>query len=96
MQAIITKYLPPSNVRGARIKASCERGSVTIGYPHELSGDKCHVAAADALIAKFIKEDAENYGTHVNPWSKPRVCGQIPSGEYVHVFIPNDYALLPS
>lgn len=85
MQAIITKYLSPGNVRGARIKASCERGSVTIGYPHELSGENVHIAAADALVAKFVKEDAEKYGTHVNPWSAPRVCGQIPSGEYVHV-----------
>lgn len=96
MQAIITKFYGPTNCRGARIKASCDRGSLFFSYPYEMSGDKCHIAAVDALIAKFIKEDAEKYGTHVNPWSKPRVCGQIPSGEYVHVFIPNDYALLPS
>jgi hypothetical protein len=86
MQAIITKYLPCTNTRGSWIKASCDRGSITIGYPHELSGDRVHVAAAQALVAKFVKEDAEKYGTHVNPWSRERVCGQIPSGEYVHVF----------
>jgi hypothetical protein len=48
--------------------------------------EDCHIAAAQALVDKFVKEDAEKYGTHVNPWSRERVCGQIPSGEYVHVY----------
>ena len=86
MQAIITKYLPPGNVRGARIKASCDRGSVTIDWPYE-GPEESHVAAAQALVDKFIEEDADEYGTHVNPWSCPRACGSIPSGEYVHVFV---------
>ena len=60
MQSITTKYLPATNVRGSRIKASCERGSVTISYPHELSGDAVHCAAVDALLAKFAREDAES------------------------------------
>ena len=86
MQAIITKYLPATNFRGSRIKASCERGSITVSYPHELSGEACHVFAVDALIVRFIREDAARYGTKENPWGKPRVVGQIPSGQYVHVF----------
>lgn len=85
MQAIITKYLPATNFRGARIKASCERGSLTISYPYELSGNACHIAAVDALVSKFIKEDTSRYGTKRNPWSKPRACGQLASGEFVHV-----------
>ena len=85
MQAIETKYIGAGNVRGSRIKASCERGSITIPYPHELSGEACHVAAADALVAKFVAEDAKEYGTHNNPWSAPRVCGGTKTG-YAHVF----------
>ena len=55
-------------------------------WPDCETQEACHVAAAQALVDKFVAEDAAKYGTHVNPWSKPRVCGQIPSGEYVHVF----------
>lgn len=87
MQAIETKYIPAANTRGSRIKAECDRGSITIGYPHDLSGDACHIAAADALVEKFVKEDAARYGTNKNPWSKPRVCGGLKSGHYAHVFV---------
>ncbi len=54
MQAIATKYLPATNTRGSRIKATCKGGSVTIGYPHELpTGEPCHRAAANALCHKM-------------------------------------------
>ena len=53
MQAITTKYLGPTNTQGARIKATCEAGSITIPYPHELSGQDVHAAAAMALVRKL-------------------------------------------
>lgn len=87
MQAILTKYLCATNTRGSRIKASCERGSITISYPDELSGDAVHIAAKDALVAKFVKEDAKRYGSERNPWSRPTVCGWLSSGEAVHVYV---------
>jgi hypothetical protein len=77
MQAIITKYFGPTNSRGSRIKATCAAGSVTISYPHELSGQACHRAAADALVQKMGWNDA-HYGGLMG--------GQLPSGEYVFVF----------
>ena len=83
----MTKYLPATNTRGSRIKAICERGSITISYPQELSGYACHVAAVDALVARFAKEDAAKYGTERNPWSKPRVYGTLPNGDVVHVLV---------
>lgn len=87
MQAILSKFIPATNFKGSRIKVECERGSITISYPDELSGDACHVSVVDALVAKFVKEDAARYGTNKNPWLKPRACGQLPSGDYAHVFI---------
>lgn len=86
MQAIITKYLPATDYKGSRIKASCERGSITITYPDHLSGDACHIYAVDKLIAKFVREDSARYRSDKNPWQTPRVCGQLPSGDYAHVF----------
>lgn len=60
MQAIETKYLPPTNTRGSRIKATSASGlSVTVPYPHELSGMECHWEAARALVAKLGWGDSE-------------------------------------
>ena len=88
MQAIIVKYLGPTNTKGSRLKATCERGSITIPYPHELSGSDCHRKAVASLIYRFVQEDEEKYGTKtfVNPWNKPFSIGQLPNGDYVAVF----------
>lgn len=52
--AIITRYIGPSNTRGARIVADAgDRRRVTIGYPHEFSGAECHFQAVKKLCAKF-------------------------------------------
>lgn len=52
-QAITTKYLGPSNVRGSRVKARAEAGSVTLSWDHGLSNAENHKAAAVALCKKF-------------------------------------------
>lgn len=54
MTAILTKYLGPTDHKGARIKAWSVGGrSVTIPYPHELSGEACYRAALDAWIERY-------------------------------------------
>lgn len=53
MQAIETKYLGPTNFRGARIKASAEVGSITISWDHALNVEENHDVAARALITKW-------------------------------------------
>jgi hypothetical protein len=53
MQAIHTKYLPCSGAKGSRIKAITDsKLSVTISYPHQLSGHLVHFEAIKALIEK--------------------------------------------
>lgn len=52
-QAIVTKFIGPSYSLGARIKATAEAGSVTLGYDYALNADKNHEAAAMALANKF-------------------------------------------
>lgn len=88
MQAIISKYLPATNTKPSRIKASCERGSIVVSHPHELSGDACHEYAATQLCARFVAEDAKMYGSNrkTNPWARKRIMGTIPGGDVVHVF----------
>jgi len=85
MQAIITKFLPATNFKGSRIKAICERGSITISADSALSGEHAHIAAVNALVAKFVKEDKARYGDERNPWQCVRACGQLPNGDYAHV-----------
>lgn len=77
MQAIQTRYFGPTNSRGSRIKAWAAAGTVTIDYPHELSGQACHRKAAEALIKKLGWDDA-HYGGLLG--------GQLSSGDYAFVF----------
>lgn len=77
MQAILTRYLGPTNSRGARIKATCAAGSVTISYPHDLSGQAVYRKAAEALISKLGWNDL-HYGGLLG--------GQLDSGDYAFVF----------
>lgn len=51
-QAIATKYLFPTNTKGARVKACAYGANITIPYDYALDVDRNHKAAADALIAK--------------------------------------------
>ena len=74
---IRTRYLPPTNTRGSKIKASCRAGSITIPYPHELSGADVHVQALEALIKK-LKLD----------WGNEFIIGEDDQGCY---FVPSTW-----
>lgn len=52
-QAIVTKYLGPTNFRGSRIKANASAGSVTVSYNPAMNSEDNHRAAAEALARKF-------------------------------------------
>ena len=89
MQAIITTYKFATNTRGSRILARCTRGSISVSYDHDLDTDFNHIAAAQALVNRFIKEDQLSRSEHPidNPWNRDRAVGQLPSGSYAHVFV---------
>jgi hypothetical protein len=59
-QAITTKFLGPTNNRGSRVKATCEAGSVTVGWDYGAGNgtglsdvEANHDRAALALIRKM-------------------------------------------
>lgn len=58
MISIHTKFISPTNSRGARIKAytagygDFKGFAAVISCPHELSGEKCHFEAVKALVKK--------------------------------------------
>lgn len=53
LQAIVTKYLSPTNYRSGRIKAECAGGKLTIGYDHGCGIEENHTRAAHALALKM-------------------------------------------
>jgi hypothetical protein len=70
MQAIATKYLGPTNSRGARVKATCQAGSVVIAWDDADDVDQNHMNAALALCNKFAWAEDCNL-----------VWGGLPNGE---------------
>lgn len=58
MIAIHTKFIAPTNSRGARIKAytagygDIKGFTATIAYPYDESGHMCHFEAVKALVEK--------------------------------------------
>ena len=88
MQAIIVKVLPCTNTKPTRLKAYCERGSIT------LSRSECGDGGADLqacealkrLVSKFLLEDWRKYGSPPakNPWRGPWVQGYDPHVGWVH------------
>lgn len=86
--AIQTKFIPPTNTKGARYKAFCERGKITINQIDSKNPVENHIAAAQKLVELFLHDDFKSYGTKhsENPWGKNRVVGQLPNGDYAHVY----------
>lgn len=90
MQAITTKYLGPTNFRGARIKASCEAGSISAPFGHELRIEERHGNAVAALLEKLGW-----YGAYVGGYQKgstyvwvplPKVLAEgLTTGEWIVV-----------
>lgn len=52
-QAIVTKYLGPTNFRGSRIKASAYAGSIIVDYDCALNSERNHLEAAKKLANKY-------------------------------------------
>lgn len=79
MIAITTKYLSPTNSRGARIKAFTSNGhQLTIGYPYDLNPTEAHAKAAVTLARRM----GWTYGGKL-------VSGGIKGG-YVFVFTQSE------
>ena len=73
MQAIITKFHGPTNVRGSRVSDTAEAGRVMLGWDHALNADDNHKAAAKALADKF-KWDGDYVGGHLPQSNSAHMC----------------------
>lgn len=64
-QAIMTKYVAPTNTKGARIKAEASAGSLFTNYNEDLSIEENHRKAAYLLAKKF---GWERYNSFIGGW----------------------------
>lgn len=84
MIAIQTRYLCPTNFRGARIVAEAHKATsahkalrATMPYHHELSGPAAHFEAVKLLCWKM-------------GWGGKMACGQLGNGDWAWVFIEHE------
>lgn len=52
-QAITTKFIPATDTRGSRVKATANGGTVTLDYDHAMNGDENHTEAARQLADRL-------------------------------------------
>ena len=72
-EAIVTKYHSATDTRGSRVTAKAIGGlRISIPYPHDLSGEAVHEAAALALMEKAGLKGK-------------LVAGFMPNGGYVFI-----------
>lgn len=74
MQAIQTKYLPVTNTKGSRIKATCAAKSITVGWDYGLNIEDNHTQAAMLLVFEL-------------GWNVELKSGQLKDGSFVHVIV---------
>lgn len=76
MQAILVKFIGPTNTRPSRYKASCAAGSLTLSSDHGLNPQDNAARVAVALCKR--------YGW-IKPYYGDLVCGDLKDGSYVFV-----------
>jgi hypothetical protein len=79
MQAITVKFLGPTNHRGARYRAKCDAGSVTVPQDYALNPYENALEAVRALLGKL-------------EWGGKWVGGSL-GGEWVFVCVGHDGVL---
>lgn len=73
-QAIVTKYLGPTDSRGSRVKATADAGSITVPWDDRLDVNANHDRAAVALAKKV-------------GWSGTLLGGGLPRGMGGNVYV---------
>ena len=83
MKAIETKYIPATDYKGSRIKATDGDYSTTISYPHEYNTEDAHAQAALAHCRKMKWFASER------EWGHTHLIGGGTKKGYVFVFARN-------
>ena len=60
-QAILTKFIGPTNARGSRVKVTGWQGSTSVAWDHALSVEENHSLAVAEYVHSLNKERAGDY-----------------------------------
>jgi len=75
---ITTKFLGPTDIKGARIKATNGSGkSKTTGWEYDVNVGDNHQAAAESLANQMIKEGACSPDLWIRRWNKDGSCVHV-------------------
>jgi hypothetical protein len=85
-QAIVTKYLGPTNHRGSRIKATAEAGSIVVPWNYALDPQENHRMAALTLASNMGWDGGASYRRLTACWHG----GALPGGGYAFVFVEGE------
>lgn len=85
--SIVTKFLPATDCKGSRIKATWSYGRTnptkTVHYDHALNGPQNHAKAArELLLSVATQEELDS----MDAYRMATACN--PDGTYSHVFYP--------
>lgn len=90
-QAIVTRYISPTNTRGTRISARADAGKVIVHWDHALNSEDNHKRAAMALALKFgwLGDTTGQRDIPVSRFDKVYVGGSLPrsSSKDAYVFV---------
>ena len=84
-QAIVTKYIGPTNYRGTRISVRCSAGRIIVPWDHSLGIVENHAAAAFTLARKlgWVSSPGQVSGS-----AAPLYLGALPdSGMAGHAYV---------
>ncbi len=85
--AITTRFLPPTNHLGARIKASCLDRAARMVHVRDNSLAS-HVTAATELGIWLDTQERMSRTPNPPQWKQPLACGRLSPSEYVFCFDP--------
>jgi hypothetical protein len=85
MKSIQTKYLPATNTKPSRIKASAEGVKSEVWTCNELDD----IRKADGLEHITNHQCAARIFAHLHKWGTALASGGLPDGSWAHCFVPD-------
>lgn len=75
---ITTKFMGPTNNRGARVKATSASGkSKTVRWEHCVDVDSNHQAVAEVLASQMVADGASAPDRWIRRWNKDGSCVHV-------------------
>lgn len=88
-QAIVTRFMGPTNYNGSRVLARCDAKRVVVPWSYELDTEANHLVAARTLALQLGWLEGDP------PWYLDGGSLPIPGWDYAFILLPPRYRGLP-